>query len=301
MPKHLGIIEDSDGENLDDLVIRARRDPELQRILRAEETVDGSSEDIGRGLASQISISYDDKIIAYLKYRKLHLNSISAEEKLVEFPFFPFDSFECDAIGFYPFRVNEKYVLAVALNRDINLAFFTPNDKEWEKIPVDVADRITGLAFSRDGKYLAVTCEDELKVFGFDANSMTIKDEQSSKKKKIQAIAFSENKLFTASRNRVEVIERWIKPPIHMQVEGYVTSLAVDEKHKHLYVAACEVKSLYANKDPQEENSYRYIYHCGLYDFDFNFITALKPANTYGIGKNIGAAAMPGDIKLFSL
>jgi hypothetical protein len=281
------IIPDSE-ENLDELVVRARSDSELKRILRGEKLpVNYEWSQCVDAIASCMSMSPDDKVLAYVPAGGLLMKNIDLEKK--DLTHFPFPCEKCDALDFYPFKVNtdgvrivpETYMLAVALREELHLSFFSEDYKEWKQVYTGIGEDVKDLAFSKDGKYLAIAYPEQLRVFKFCNTSMTVREEIYSEDVVLKAVAFGDKKLFGAAANNVTIYgwhvqDNQTKKINSFQIPGNVTDIAVHENG--LCVSTWN--------SPQEES------HTGVYDmFSGRYLKEIGFGIKFAAGKKIGASS----------
>jgi WD40 repeat protein len=172
------IIEDN-GENLDELVKRARKDSELKRIMRGEIPAKQFSyihDLICETRFNENVVDFDwgpdgDYMIVATE-KKVHIRHLATNrDKRV-------DAVRVDTIAFSPKRVvkNESHYYAVYGRKNVLvLKIFADNDFEMiqsTKLFPEYANEIYSAAFSSDGNYLVVCTDWGQEVFhlGYQGN-----------------------------------------------------------------------------------------------------------------------------------
>jgi WD40 repeat protein len=235
------IIPDSE-DSLDDLVVRARSDSELQRLIHMPRKTtikiqDVFSADLNFDVIGSLCISPDNEYLAYIAQGEAHLRKINyLTSSLVHAGS---QGMAC-SIDFYPSRVvddghvlfdSKRYMLAIGGESGLHLHFFDKDHLDEKTIfdsPVNL------VAFNKKGDRLAVNIDRVLQVYEFDPEHMASGDCIFSTKAHdfVNDMAFGgddrDDILYVAHKNLVYSYDMNYVSTKILEMKGRVSSLSID-------------------------------------------------------------------------
>jgi hypothetical protein len=199
------IIPDNE-DSLDDLVVRARSDSELKRLMHPEGEfyLDDLFEVDVEGAVYSMSISPDDQYISMIVGGKLHTRKIDYEKKELGESFF--DNTDALFADFFPSKVlgdgkrefdDAKYMQAISDQDGIFLEFFNDITEVFRSNRIHESCVIR-FAFSKRCKHIATAFDNQLKIYRFFPDSMSMGEciFSDETEQHISAIAFGNKKVY---------------------------------------------------------------------------------------------------------